>query len=197
MSDTTPGAAPSAPPAPSFSAAVETLISEAEAACAEIARLRRSLEAAELRRRKLLTAIDAAAQALPLAQRERQADRLKALAESLRPARGRKPDTRLEAVVERLGALAHYGEEYVKVAEMHDHLERLGYRSLPHGYASNALGRLAERGLVVKVSYGRFRVNDMHPELVAPRFRLLDAEIARRDARDEAIRADERRRHGR
>ncbi len=188
MSDIPSGA----PPAPSVSDAVETLIAEAEAASAEVDRLRQALAAAGLRRRKLVTAIDAAAQALPLAERERHADRLKCLGESLRPERGRKPDTRLEAVVERLGVLAHYGEEHVKVAEMHEYLERVGFTGLPHGYASNALARLAERGFAVKVAYGRYRVNDMHPELVDLRFRLLDAEIAHRDNREEAIRADER-----
>ncbi len=40
----------------------------------------------------------------------------------------------------------------------------------------------------LKVAYGRYRVNDMHPELVAKRFKLLEAEIARRDASEDAIR---------
>jgi len=44
------------------------------------------------------------------------------------------------------------------------------------------------RRFQLKVAYGRYRVNDMHPELVALRFKLLEAEIARRDASEEAIR---------
>ncbi len=46
---------------------------------------------------------------------------------------------------------------------------------------------------MVKVAYGRFRINDMHPELVALRFKLLDAEVASMDARDQALRDAETR----
>lgn len=190
MNDPRPGASP---PAPALAGAVEALIREAEAASAEIDALRARLGAAELRRRKLYTAIDAAAQALAPGAREALGARLAALAERIRPRRGRPPDTRLEAIIERLAELAHHDEAHVKVAEMHAHLERLGFRSMPHGYASNALGRLAGRGFVVKVAYGRFRINDVHPELVALRFRLLDADIARRDAREAELREAERR----
>ncbi len=40
----------------------------------------------------------------------------------------------------------------------------------------------------LEVAYDRYRVNDMGPELVALRSKLLEAEIARRDASEKAIR---------
>lgn len=162
---------------PGLARAVRTLIDEAETASRTIADLRGRLDAAELARRKLLTAIDAAIHALPPDAREGQARRLARLADTIRPARGRKPDSRRQAIVEKLAMLGHDGEDVVKTAEIASHLDRLGFGNMPQGYASNTLGRLAEQGFLVRTGHGRFRINAMHPELVALRFRLLDAEV--------------------
>jgi hypothetical protein len=152
--------------------AVEVLLTEAEAASREIVRITGTLETARLRQRKLATALEAANAALPPALRAGHDQRIRRLAETLRPPRGRRPDTRHQAILEFLAERAHCGHETLKVAELQTHLEHLGHRGLTHGYASNALARLAEDGLVVKTAYARYRINGLHPELVALRLRL-------------------------
>jgi hypothetical protein len=164
---------------PDLPDAVDALILAAETETRAIADLRGRLEAADLRRRKLLTAIDAAIEALPEADRAPQARRMARLAEVMRPARGPRPDSRVAAILARLAELGHRGETGLKVSDMHNHLEKLGFSGLTRGYASNALARLAEQGYLVKTAHGRFRINAMHPELIAERFRLLDGEMAR------------------
>ncbi len=156
-------------PSPELPSIVGGLIAEAEAASRRIAVLRRDLGAAELRRRKLLVAINAAVEALPPGLRAEHQPRLARLAEAVAPPRGRRPDSRLAAVLERLAWLANHDEMVVKVADMQAHLERLGHAGLPSGYASNALAGLAERGVVAHHSYGRWRIHDVHPEIVALR----------------------------
>ncbi len=49
--------------------------------------------------------------------------------------------------------------------------------SSTHGTASNALARLAEDGLLVKTGYARYRINGLHPELVALRLKLGQADL--------------------
>ena len=177
---------------PAFTSAVDALMDEAEAATAEIRDLRRRLEEAEHRRRKLIAAVDTATQALPRGLRQEHARRIATLAEEIRPPRGRTPDTRLGAVVERLAALAHHGVLDLRVIDMQEHLERVGFTGLPPGYASNALARLAERGLVTKLSYGRYRIHDVHPELLPIRMRMLDEVMAEVKAQDREVEAARR-----
>ena len=179
---------------PRLGGAVAAMLAEAEDTASQIARLRRSLDEAELKRRKLVTALDAAAGALPVPERERIARRLAGLAEAMTPKRGRLPDARQQAVVEYLGERAQDAEtQVVRVAEVQARLEQIGYRDIPHGYASNAMARLAAQGFAVKLGYARYRINGIHPELVAIRFRLLDAAVARIDARDRELAEAERR----
>ena len=175
VNETAPGGAAEDDAFPSI---VGGLIAEAEAASARIAALRTELEAAELRRRKLLVAIHAAAEALPPGLRREHEPRLAKLAEAVAPPRGRRPDSRLAAVIEHLAWLSNHDEQVVKVAELQAHLERLGYRPLPPGYASNALAGLAERGLVSRHSHGRWRIHDLHPEIGAMRLKLTQARFA-------------------
>ena len=176
MTDVNDGAAGEA--APELPSIVGGLIAEAEAESRAIAGLRRRLEAAELRRRKLLVAINAAAEALPPGLRAEHEARLAALAQAVAPPRGRRADSRLSAVIERLAWLANHDETVVKVADMQAHLERLGHAGLPSGYASNALAGLAERGLVSRHSYGRWRIHDVHPEIVALRIAQIKGMVA-------------------
>ncbi len=65
--------------------------------------------------------------------------------------------------------------------------------SSAHGTASNALARLAEDGLVVKTGYARTRINGLHPELVAPRLKLGQADLDGMLAREREIREAEKR----
>jgi hypothetical protein len=178
---------------PRLSGAVAAMMAEAEQTTAEIATLRKTLEAAEAKRRKLLTALDAATQALPCQAQEDFLHRMQRLAEAVTPKRGRRPDSRQQAIIEYLAARAHFDEETVKVAEIQAHLERLGYAGLPHGYASNAMARLAAQGFATKTRFARYRVNGLHPELVSLRFKMLDGEVAQIDAREREIKEAERR----
>lgn len=181
------------PVPPRLSGAITAMLAEAEQTTSEIVRMREALALGEVKRRKLLTAIDSAMQALPDRAREDFAARMTRLATAMTPKRGRRPDTRQQAIIEYLGQCAHYDHEIIKVAEVQAHLERLGYERLPHGYASNALARLAEQGFVTKVRFARYRVNEMHPELVTLRFKLLDAEVAQSNAREQEIKEAEKR----
>jgi hypothetical protein len=176
-----PGATPGLP------GAVAVLLAEAEAASREIARIASTLETARLRQRKLVTALEAANAALPPALRTGHDQRIRRLAETLRPQRGRRPDSRHQAILEYLAERAHTKRETLKVAEVQTHLEHLGHRSLTHGYASNALARLAEDGLVVKTAYARYRINGLHPELVALRLQMGQGDIAQMNAREREI----------
>ena len=155
--------------------------------------LRAELEHAEVKRRKLLTALSSAVEALPAHQRADFTQRTQALAKAMSPKRGRKPDSRQQAIIEYLAARAHCDEEVVKVAEVQAHLERIGFQRLPHGYASNAMTRLAEQGFAVKIRFARYRVNGMHPELVTLRLKMLDGEMDRIRARDKEIAEAEKR----
>ncbi len=72
---------------------------------------------------------------------------------------------------------------------------------MTHGYASNAMSRLAEDGLVVKTAYARYRINGLHPELVALRLKLgqadLDGLVAReREIKEASMRGRLTRPHG-
>ncbi|MEM8740680.1 MAG: hypothetical protein AAGE13_04210 [Pseudomonadota bacterium] len=178
---------------PALTDAVDALISEAEAASAEISNLRQQLALVEGRRRKLIIAVEAAAQALPETARGALGRRLRTLAEVMRPARGRRPDSRQAAILERLAALGHHGETHVKVVDLTEFLEKTGFNNLPSGYASGAMARLVEQGFAVKAGHGRFRINAHHPELVAIRFRLLDEEVAKDRALTKALEAAEAR----
>ena len=149
--------------------------------------------AAEGKRRKLLTALDAATQALPDHAREDFGARMQRLAQALTPKRGRRPDSRQQAIIEYLAGRAHFDQENVKVAEVQAHLERLGYQRLPHGYASNAMARLAEQGFATKTRFARYQVNGMHPELVTLRFKMLDGEVAQINAHEREIKEAEKR----
>jgi hypothetical protein len=164
-------------PVPGLPAAVATLLSEAEAASREIARLTSTLETTRLRQCKLVTALEAANAALPPDLQADHDQRIRHLAETLRPQRGRKPDTRHQAILDFLARRAHAERDTLKVAEVQAHLEHLGHNSLTQGYASNALTRLAEDGLVVKTSYARYRINGLHPELVALRLKIGQADL--------------------
>ena len=88
---------------------------------------------------------------------------------------------------------AHYGLDTIKVAEVKTHLEHLGHRNMTHGYASNALARLAEDGLLVKTAYARYRINGLHPELVALRLKLGQADLDGMLAREREIKEAEAR----
>ncbi len=178
--------------------AVATLLAEAEALTGQIAGQRAALETAELKRRKLVAALDSAVQALPQDDRAEFAHRMRALATELTPKRGRVPDSRLEAVIEYLAERAHFGpgeggDEVVKVSEVQTQLVRLGWKRLPRGYASGALARLAEQGMVIKNRFARYRINRIHPEIVSLRFKLIDAAVAQIDERDRALKEAERR----
>ncbi len=178
--------------------AVATLLAEAEALTGRITDQRAALETAELKRRKLVAALDSAVQALPQDERAEFARRMRALTAELTPKRGRVLDSRLEAIIEYLAERVHLGsgaggDEVIKVAEVQTHLERLGWTRLPRGYASGALSRLAEQGMVIKTRFARYRINRIHPEIVTLRFKLLDADVAQIDARDRALKEAERR----
>ncbi len=62
-----------------------------------------------------------------------------------------------------------------------------------HGTASNALARLAGDGLVVKTGCARTRINGLHPELVALRLKLGQADLDGILAREREIKAAEAR----
>ena len=178
---------------PGLSSAVTVLLSEAEAASREVARITGTLETARLRQRTLVTALEAANAALPPILRGDHDQRIRRLAETMRPARGRKPDTRHQAILEYLAERAHFGLDTLKVAEVQTHLEHLGHRNMTHGYASNAMSRLAGDGLVVKTAYARYRINGLHPELVALRLKMSQGDLAQLNARDREIREAEKR----
>ncbi len=178
---------------PGLPTAVATLLTEAEAASYEVARITGTLETARLRQRTLVTALEAANAALPPILRTDHDQRIRRLAETMRPARGRKPDTRHQAILEYLAERAHFGLDTLKVAEVQTHLEHLGHRNMTHGYASNAMRRLAEDGLVVKTAYARYRINGLHPELVALRLKMSQDDLAQLNARDREIREAEKR----
>ncbi|MEM1276291.1 MAG: hypothetical protein AAGH74_07185 [Pseudomonadota bacterium] len=61
--------------------------------------------------------------------------------------------------------LAQNRRKVIKVAEVHQTLNELGY-NLPHGYASNALIKLERYGICDKVRYARYKANEMHPEIL-------------------------------
>ena len=65
--------------------------------------------------------------------------------------------------------------------------------SSAHGTASNALTRLAEDGPLVKTGYARYRINGLHPELVALRLKLGQADLDGIVAREREIKAAEAR----
>ncbi len=85
---------------PGLPSAVTALLTEAEAASSEVARIAGTLEAARLRQRTLVTALEAANAALPPILRTDHEQRIRRLTETMRPARGRKPDTRHQAILE-------------------------------------------------------------------------------------------------
>ena len=62
-----------------------------------------------------------------------------------------------------------------------------------HGTASNALARLAEDGLVVKTAYARTGINGLHPELVALRLKMGQADPDGMPAHEREIREAEKR----
>jgi hypothetical protein len=191
----TPLGAPGAPRPASLQTAVDTLMAEAEKITAEIATLRCSLELAEHKRHKLVTALGSAVEALPKRAHEALNHRMQNLAKAMSPKRGRRPDSRQQAIIEYLATRAHYDEEVVKVAEVQAHLERLGYERLPHGYASNAMARLAGQGFAVKIRFARYRINGMHPEIVEKRVKMSQDDLARMKAREREI--DEAEKRGR
>jgi hypothetical protein len=114
----TPLGAPGAPRPASLQTAVDTLMAEAEKITAEIATLRCSLELAEHKRHKLVTALGSAVEALPKRAHEALNHRMQNLAKAMSPKRGRRPDSRQQAIIEYLATRAHYDEEVVKVAEV-------------------------------------------------------------------------------
>ena len=170
-------------------------MAEAEQVTAEITTLRCSLELAEHKRHKLVTALSSAVEALPKPAHEELNYRMQDLAKAMSPKRGRKPDSRQQAIIEYLALRAQYDEEVIKVAEIQSHLERLGYERLPHGYASNAMARLAEQGFAVKIRFARYRINGMHPEIVGMRVKMSQDDLARMKARERKI--DEAEKRGR
>ena len=163
--------------------AVRLLIEDFEACTAQVAELRARLRRHELDRKRLAAAVEPALASLP--EDDARALRLR-LQDSLhadrREARG-KARSRHGAIVDYLSRRI---DEPVKVAEITALLRRSGFRDLHAGYASEALARLAERGLVYKLSYGRYGVNGTHPEIV-------EAELTWIEQSAEAIRAHERR----
>jgi len=178
---------------PGLPAAVAALLTEAEVASAEVTRIAGTLDTARLRQRTLIAALEAANAALQPILRTDHEQRIRRLAQTLRPARGRKPDTRHQAIIEYLAERAHYGLDILKVAEVQTHLEHHGHRNMTHGYASNALKRLADDGLLVKTAYARYRINGLHPELVALRLKMSQADLEMLNERDREIKAAEKR----
>ena len=65
--------------------------------------------------------------------------------------------------------------------------------SSTHGDASNAMTRLAEDGLLVKTAYARTRINGLHPELVALRLKLGQADLDGMLAHEREIKEAEKR----
>ena len=171
--------------------AVRLMLAELEATVKRENSLRRQLRAEELARRKLGTALYAALSTLPAAQAERLRPRLDGAIHALPLIDGRRAKYQLQAVMEYLAANS---AAVIKVADVTTHLERAGFRSLAHGYASDTLKRLERQGLLIRVRYARYRVNEEHPEILSLHLRTLEAEAGFRPpkeptrARDEAPR---------
>ena len=55
---------------------------------------------------------------------------------------------------------------------------------------------LAGDGLPVKTGYARYRINGLHPELVALRLKMLDADVAQMNDREREIEEAETRGRG-
>ena len=175
-------------PAPGGTAeAVRLLLAELEATVALEHDLNRRARAAELARKRLTASLDPAISALGPVEAERLRPRLLSAVNAQPLIKARKARTRFQALVEYLAANSG---EVVKVAEITTHLERSGFCDLPAGYASDTLRRLEGLGLVAKVRYARYRVNEAHPEIIALHLRALEAD-ARFRAPPEPTRARE------
>ncbi|MEM7188016.1 MAG: hypothetical protein AAF439_00260 [Pseudomonadota bacterium] len=136
-------------------AAVETLLSRLEREHAWAEELRSDLEHTQGEIAKLLTACDAAIQALP------KDDRVHLMLRAARVAKqddrpGRPPKDRRYMLM--LDYLAKRPDQEVRNAEIGAHLARHGLRNCSK-YISCALHRWANEGMVARLGHGRFLVN--------------------------------------
>ena len=127
------------------------------------------LKKAVQHREKLIASADNLMQAMGKAQRERHFDMF--IEACARPI-GR-PRRLQGAMRETMEFLVDNEHEHVRAAELTWYVRRCGYK-VDSRYGSNTLTDLAKTGHVTKTGHGIYRINRLHPELLAIQMELLE-----------------------
>lgn len=180
-----------APAETAVETAVETLTAELEREHEWLSELRQDAERAERSCQCLLTAIEAALDALPLPQRRPFYIRIMRMRNEVR-APGRPPRDGRRAAI--LDLLAERGDGTITNAECRAHIERLGLDG-NSGYVGRMLATMAQDGLVTRLSMGRYAINGTHDRLRSLRWRKgIRGEIEATKEATEVARAEAERR---
>ena len=171
------------PSAPALVRVVEDLLGELEQVHDWIQDLKADLARSDEKRARLAQALDSALGTLDPGQRPDYEARMRRLLGDMGAAQAGRPGGEAHEAV--LQMLAEWDDDIITTAEVRRHLERKRVLT-SRTYAANLLRRLARRGFVLPLSYGRYRVTRQHPHLVARRHGLWEQMQARR-ARDAAV----------
>lgn len=171
---------------PPVAAAIETLVAELEREHGWLADLRKDAERAERSCQRLLTAVEAALDTLPMRARQPFYARVMRMRNETRPLGRPARDPRRRIV---LDYLAERGDGTVTNAELRARIARHGLDG-PPAYVGRLLATLAEAGIVERTGMGRYRVNGSHERLRMLRWRNAAlAETEALKAESERVRA--------
>ena len=170
MPDTRP-AAPSA-----VVSAIETLVAELEREHAWLGELREDAKRAERTCQRLLAAVEAALDTLPMRQRQPFYLRVMRMRTEVKPTGRPVRDPRRLALLE---FLAERRDGIVANAEARAHLQRLGHAVDPV-FVGGLMSDFAREKIVSRTAMGRYRIDGSHPRLQSIRWRAAFA--AERDA---------------
>lgn len=147
-----------------FAAAVEAVLAEAERHAAWTAELEEEVTAARARRAQLAGSLDRLLRALGPEAARSYLPRLAAIAEAPppRPTGNLAPDGRLAALK---AILADWPDETITPSAATQALRRRGFE-IPKNYAANRFNGMMERGVLVRLGAGRYRIARTHPEMV-------------------------------
>lgn len=163
VADPTAPAAP-APDAPPFRQAVEAILAEAERHAAWLSELESEVTAARARRDQLAFSLEGLFRALGPHAARPYAARLAAIAEPApdRPQGNLAADGRLAALK---SILSDWPAETITPQSATEALHARGF-DVPKNYAFNRFRGMMDRGLLVRVGAGRYRIVRTHPEMM-------------------------------
>lgn len=168
---------PDTPPAAPHAAesavvtAIETLVAELEREHAWLGELREDAGRAERTCQRLLAAVEAALDTLPMRQRQPFYVRVMRMRTEVKPTGRPVRDPRRLALLE---FLAERRDGIVANTEARAHLQRLGHAVDPV-FVGGLMSAFAREKIVTRVAVGRYRIDGSHPRLQSIRWRAAFA----------------------